>query len=836
MKYSILDSTKTLVGASLLAALAACGGGGGADDPGQPGGDPVASTLAAMGVDTSPTARVDDDGDPLPETYSPLGSRRDFSAIRELLLLGPSPASVDSNVALYELAPDQLSEEGNQIYDQELLFAMAADDMPWAEQRGDARDSLRAATRADLNRDGLDELVIGFWDRDSETLSLQVYDDQEDDFAAHEELSLGQGEVSNLALASGDVDGDGYREVIVATGSPSGAEIWFVENQAGALASGPARQKVAQMLAGSDIDVALALGNLDTDGSDEIVLVVNEYREAEGSPAQGSARYRVFDDAASDYALLASAQVSAAVDGVTRSAVSADVAVGDIDGDAIDEIVFAGLTHFDPDGDCDYRYLLIALDDAKRELALLGAREQDVGLTDTCKQEAPLVLRYVHVNTFDLDGDGYLEIQANRFVYDDFVAAPPFTAVVDTELDPLSLYAFDEGYTGRFDRDNSAIVTGDLSADEREDVVFYSQATHTLEVWGIAEPMKVWAQIATIPLAPIEGDEAIHPVLVTPNVNADGLALSYDDGAYQLVFTEPIIIAALAAPPCYDDRGQNLFSCRTQYGTAESETTQIEDTLTVTASASVGFESEFSLFGAKIGASVVATLETHLSQTQSKAYTLTKRISYTTGPNEDSVIFTTIPYDQYTYTILSHPEPELVGSRIVISLPRTPVDLQVSREFYNQSVEAGGFQIDELVFAHQTGDPTSYPSATDKDALLSTFDGYSIGPQAVGEGGGNESLGINISTETGSSVSWGISQSRDVRVTAGGVIGAFSIGAGVDSSLSISHGRESSYVGSVSNLPSENFASDGYQFGLFTYIYDDADNEQQFEVINYWVE
>jgi hypothetical protein len=258
-------------------------------------------------------------------------------------------------------------------------------------------------------------------------------------------------------------------------------------------------------------------------------------------------------------------------------------------------------------------------------------------------------LRHVHVNTLDLDGDGRPEIQVNQFVYDDFVAAPPFTRVPGVEIAPRSLFAYDGGYTGRFDRHTSAMVTGDLTADGRGDVALYSQATHKLEIWGIDEPARTWTRQGSIALAPLAGDAAVAPVLLAPNVNHDSLVLKYDGGEHRLVFTEPIVIAALAAAPCHGNLSQDRSYCRTAFGVAESSTVETEDTYTITTSSSVGFSAEFSVLGAKVaGLDVLATVQAHASRITSKAYTLTKRLVYTTGPIEDTVIFTTIPHDQYT--------------------------------------------------------------------------------------------------------------------------------------------------------------------------------------------
>ena len=49
---------------------------------------------------------------------------------------------------------------------------------------------------------------------------------------------------------------------------------------------------------------------------------------------------------------------------------------------------------------------------------------------------------------------------------------------------------------------------------------------------------------------------------------------------------------------------------------------------------------------------VNATVTVEVSLVTGAAYTIEKAVIFTTGLLEDSVVFTTISYDQYTYTIV----------------------------------------------------------------------------------------------------------------------------------------------------------------------------------------
>ena len=327
-----------------------------------------------------------------------------------------------------------------------------------------------------------------------------------------------------------------------------------------------------------------------------------------------------------------------------------------------------------------------------------------------------------------------------------------------------------------------------------------------------------------------------RPQVVLANVNNDSTALRFSEGSYRLLFTEPIVIAALAAAPCSEELGQTIGDCRTAFGKGTSSSVSTETGWSVTAGRSVGFEAEFSALGVKVGGvEAVATVETELRSFRDETYTVSKRVVHTTGPIEDSVIFTTIPIDVYTYEIVSHPDPELVGSELQLRLPREPISIMTERAFYNDSIPDDGFPIDETIFQHTAGQPFTYPTTAQRNSLLSQYEGLQTDEVDIGQGNGFVTAELNVFEEVTQGESYSLSAKLDVKATAGGVISAVSIGGGVDSSIAYSRGQESIYQGSVAQLPSDTFATDAYRFGLFSYIYDEPGEPQTFEVINYWV-
>jgi hypothetical protein len=846
--------------ALLISGLTACGGGSGASDSGgTTSGDEVSDKLAKLGVSVQQTPRLDDNSEALPDDYSPFGSAQSFDSIEEITLLGPKFNNSTSELTLYELQ----SQNDRPIYAREDFFKPATSETPWSSSIGNAPANQRVVAAADIDGDGLDEIVVLYRQDGSSSITLQTYQESFNGgvigFAPDQTLVVSTDPANNLSLLAGDFNGDGLAEFVLGMTFDSSARLLFINNSNGILDLDSTTRTLPQAYAGSTIQLSMASGNLDYDAGNEFVVVVNELFQSAGHDA-GTARYFIFDDANQGYQAVSDNLIRAQLNAVNRTAIVADVATGDIDGDNVDEIIFGGLQNFDPNANCGYRYLMVALDDNKRLNVPIGGLDLLPDIYGKCSSSSPGELRYVHVNTLDLDGDGLPEIQANQYIFDDFVHADPWTQYAWTldsndqpvyaVIDDASLFANASGFTGRFAQDNSSMMTGDVTADGRQNIVFYSQATNKLQTWGLSNPdsgaaplsapifNKDWRMMDEQTIQP-PGSEPMHPQILASNINHDSLALRFSEGEHRLIFTEPILIAALAAAPCDTSLGQNADACRTSYGTASSNTVSQEDVLTVRASASVGFEAEFSALGVKVsGVEVLATLQAHASLIKSKAYTVTKRIVYTTGPIEDTVIFTTIPLDQYTYTITSHPDPDLIGSKVVISLPREPIEVQVERSRYNANVVTGGPQIDSSVFTHTPGKPSSYPNKSDKDSLLSSYSGLELGPQSVGNSGGNSSLSINVATESGLGVGYGVDYDVSVKGTIGTVVAGFSVGYSADKSLQIIHGNESEYTGAVSDmdLPTSDYGLKRYSWGLFTYLYPDSKSGQEFEVINYWVE
>jgi hypothetical protein len=825
LRFALID--RAVVARVLVALLsltvAACSSG---DDSGGGGGTRITpatrveDALDNLQIDTTQTPRLDSDGDPLPDDYAPFGSSAAIERFAELAFLGFETELVaGSRLSIAKERPDQ---NGN--FSAELLHSIPTSETPWIVSSGINPSNVRAAAAGDFDGDGIEELAVVYHEFDEPFVELIIIDDEADEFATSQPIIVSDKDPDGLAITTGDFNGDSRHDLAVGIILPTGGEVVFLEQGAEGLALTADSVTITPAEAGRTYHMAMDAGNLDYDLGQELAIVFNER-----SGSEGRSQHLVLDDARRSRAVLSSGPIRGEVDTEVFTAQVGDVSFGNLDEDPLDELVLGGLTNISGTTTSikSWGHLITVLDDAKRNLVQVTATKFDPQWQRLSESGQALSLNYLHVNALDIDGDGIDEIQANQFIFEDFINAPPWTeayAIPDGEI----IWESGDG-SRRFGPTDSAMEVGDVNSDRREDIIYISDAQGDVRVWSLS--IDGFMQIDSINADPGEG----RPLIVPVNVDDDSIALEYSDGTYQLVFTEPIVIAAMAAAPCNEAWGQNPDACRTSYGTAESSTTSTENSQTITASASVGFSVECSALGVKVGgAEAIATFSEEATEVQGTAYTLTQRVEHTTGPIEDGVLFTTIPIDQYTYTIVSHPNPELVGGEVVVSLPREPITVLTRRAFYNEAVTPDAFHVDERVFEHVAGDPTSYPNRGEQATLLSQYEGIQSREVDVGEGGGSVSVGVSVYEETSSGSSYSWNASVDVKATAGVVVTGMSIGYGEGKTVTLSSGSETNYTGTVGNLDAENFTANPYSFGLFSYVYSDPGG-QQFEVLNYWV-
>jgi hypothetical protein len=512
----------------------------------------------------------------------------------------------------------------------------------------------------------------------------------------------------------------------------------------------------------------------------------------------------------------------AAVDdaGVTRVAILGNLALGDIDGDNLDELVLGGM--YERQSCNAFEYVVMALDDAAHRLADMGSAVIETSI-DGCSF-AEKTIEETHVGVADLEDDGALEVYVNGLIFADWR-----TGVWTPRDEILGWWPV---YTEHFhSAKTSAMIAADFTGDGRDDIGHTSGDRNNVEIWGIEESMDDLHRLRRIAVTNPSSSWPRSPILLPVDIDLDTTVMEFVSHEY--LMTEPVVMAALDAAPGRTGIGQNTDACTTRYGNGDSNSVGTELGLNFTAGVLVG--TEFQWYGN--GWDVESRLSIEYGHVWTTNYTVETSLSYETGPLEDTVICTIVPYDHYTYRVVSDPNPDAVGSRVEVSLPRSPITLQVEREFYNSSVGRNALKVDDSVFQHRAGDIRSYPSKPMKDELLNRWHGLQTpGTASCGLGSGSTTQEIVVSQESGHEDFLNTSFELEVNTLVAGIKLGISVGFGFDATWTRSIGEQTTYSGTVGAIDAAHFPEHGFQFGLFTYRQTHATTGQDFEVVQYWVE
>ena len=629
-------------------------------------------------------------------------------------------------------------------------------------------------------------------------------------------------------------------------------------------------------LADSYVTLAIKAAQFDHDNISEFAIVLNENTPDSPSPDSFASQYLVFEANDDQLITLSSGPISATIlnpdsSETTHQIVVADLAVGDLDGDSVDELVFGGLENVisscenapDPDFSSDgLRHLVAVYGNTFNEFSpVAGLRyfRTPAG----CDQANEFTLRFTHVNVLDFDGDGDNDIHINDRVYDGPVEGE-FESTPISQLFSKRLITAD-GSGSFYDRSNSTMTVSDQTGDGIDDVVAlllsYDQPPNILVFsWNPDGDSAKLPFEMPLSAADIQGDEPelMNPIVTPVDVDNDSISIIRYTGEHFLDFTEPVVLAALAAAPCIDNIGQNTTdSCSTSWGDAQTGAAGRSFTVTLHGSVGVG------VGAAGAGASVksLAVFSAAASRQVSDSYELTVSRTFSTGPFEDGVVFTSMAMDRYVYQKIAAglPDDGFVGERILVNLPRGTDIRLVTREYYNSSLSPNPdnppLRIDENIFQHTPGNLSTYPTEQEKDAILAdaqaivnkarrltqaqrfspivALPGLEVGPVSVGEGGGASELALEYTESFGSANALELGF-EFVGETLAGAAASFSVGLSAERELEVSHGDTTLYAGSVGSIPEENYARNQYEFGLFAYLM--AIDDQEFEVINFWVE
>ncbi len=876
----------------------------------------VETSLERLGVSTEETPRLDSQGNAYPDDYAPMGR---IITVRELRQAQDAPTDSEPRFAVGRaeelfLGGFRLDDGGDRhvnIIDDISLAGLSASaaaftdpqviesraHTPWMHDSRTIVDAppsnvpwgtLRDTAAVDTNGDGFLEAVTAYVQEGSggaQQLRLQIMDGLDStpilDFAILEGGPLLP--AHDVRVSGVDLDGDGRQEIAVAIAR---------EPQDGVFDTAVGVYIIDDALSDFGVIDQYLFDYEPSFAQPYVLLEIAEFRADHGNsgntlafvlnesepfaPGSGNFASRFFIMELADGALteLAGGPITAEVfveetpeEPREARAVVASITTGDINGDGSEELVFGALEAVvascaatSADLDPHAEYFLAAYGGRHNGFAPIAATSTKVAVPH-CNFESgdrPFTMRHVQINVLDFNNDNHANVQFNEFVLNGVPERLWHTGVIAHIDDPRLIYGFRSTGHLYFDRSESAIAVSDQTGDGVQNIIglFANVADSTdsvhFSVYEWDPDSDNGYRVATRIAIESEDWGNRNPLIVPMDVNNDRIAQYRYTGEYYYDITEPIVLAAIAAPPCRRNVGQD--ACFSSWGSAISS--NIGREFSVKVFGSVGFGVGAAGLGAHVESMV--TLSASAALVTSESYELAKSQTFSTGPWEDGVVFTSVPMDRYYYELIRDNTGEIgsIGDRIEFRLPRDPGLRIVDRVYYNDNVVEGTVLIEENVFRHTPGNISSYPDATEKSSILDAqqdlvrqrrvelvrldaFDfapavrGAEVGPVYVGQGGGFTELALEYTETVGQANALTASASFDIKTIAGAAA-SFSVGVEAGRTMSVSHGDRALFSGSVDSIHADYYAENRYAFGLFVYLQTLDDREM--EVINFWVE
>lgn len=832
--------------------------------------DDLEDQLRELGIDhaaLSSQGRKLDDTLTVDGEYSPLGMTARISP-KEIFAaglgapcarpsLGPTAATKVMSFPLYDhVAETRLN--GYECYRYETAnFALEHRAVPQNGYADPGAQSTRTVAVGDFDGDGLQEglhlvadlnVATGDWYLRDLLYEVGVPFPDTPNKLFSDPL-LGRRAIVDLEATAADMDGNGLDDLVIAIiwDDPNGSWLGvFVQLQ---IEPGVFEQL---LLGGVDFrhdlppgnekwSVRLAAGNLDLDPQDELVVVLRSFEGNGTHEPDASARYWVFDDPAdaggSQLRVLHEGTLAmGGAGGPALPFLTADAVVGDLDGDGLGELAFTGILGFPLDGDPCEPYTLgyvVYEDLAHTGGALRQAAALSEQLTLGSCDNTPGVVYEVFAHAFDHDGGYTRELLANDRVFKLEGDELRYSTSVVGAYDAL-------GNGGHFSEATVSITVGDFDNDGFEDVAVYDTATARLRTSNDTASSGIQLQPGP--------DFYSYPQLLAYDDDVDGLTLQYDVGSHRVVLTEPMIIAALAAPPYDEGYGQDPLGARTSYGTSTSSGSTRDTTVSFSVNAMMGITGGIVFGPIEMTATYEANLSDFIDKTSGTGYETTYTNTFETA-GRDAVVFTSFPYDAYDYTIVASYDSDLLGETFTVMLPRQPVTRIVSATYYDDRVPEGSFKIGQL-FRHTAGDVDSYMSRDDMVLLKGRVNTHLYGPaqfldtdrKTVGQGVTSTSVSIELSQEKYYTEAVGFEVSHTVSTVGAGPMTGFTIGEGESNSVTISSGESTVVAGTVPSIRVDDLTRPEavYDFGMFTYMHragnPSAPDGQLFQVVNFWVD
>ncbi len=411
------------------------------------------------------------------------------------------------------------------------------------------------------------------------------------------------------------------------------------------------------------------------------------------------------------------------------------------------------------------------------------------------------------------------------------------------------------------------VQVGDVDNDGKQDLIYMSidaNSKPTIQIFGL-KTNDQFVQKTVLCTTPSSGslDEfGTANTITVGNFEDNSFRVHYV--GHKLMFTDPIVIAVLASPPYWSDVAQADSGYAgayplwlTTFGTVSTTETDKSHSVSFSIGSLVEFEHkpQVPILGITIASFKASWAFTSNNSWQwQSSHQVQKTIQYNCNGGEDEVIFTSVPMDDYEYQIDYSPDPvnNPVGKSLFIDIPRAYNTYLVTRDFYNASIGTGVVSpVDSSILGHTLGQPFTYPTAAQKNSLMSTYfpndpnsqADYQIGPNSVAQGSdhapgaGTTNLQILVTNGNSETISHDFSNNFSAGAGVGGWTVSITAGfdVGYSSTSTTSTGTE--FGGTFGYLPATYYSSPlyNYQSGLFVYPYQ-FPSGKSFWVVDYWVQ
>ncbi len=645
-----------------------------------------------------------------------------------------------------------------------------------------------------------------------------------------------------IKAALGDFDGDGRQELALGASVGQAGWVRVYDDATGDFAL---LKEVTSSSAGHG-DYDLAAGNFDADEAAELAVL----RVSGGTD---DVTVQLFDDASKDFALkktIAAARLLPSAeqgDKDTKWLSGGIVRTGNVDADGQDEL-YVLLTHRDVgSGEGNDVVSSLLFDDAFGEASLLATPGELNDLHYPQREvERPFDALFA-----DMDGDGVDELYQLHIGADQNTHAWYLSQWLPSEngydWNQVALYEkLDTNYNpvalGRL-----AVISGDELAGETLIVALKNSGSeHPLRTARILAKASVQAKDArqsfALDIPELESSANNYPASTVPLVaggdfDNDNLQVRYTGNKWQsLASPRPIVV--LAAPPQNAGMSQSESDSSTAFGKEALRGSATTDELGASYGATMSFDSSvitglFGSLGSLASGSISSSVERAFAYSETKSTIESYGTSYSGAYPDDCIVFQGVLHTSYEYEITMASDPDAVGRKLTIDLPVAVKTYKWTLGFYNEKLGQDGVAIGAETLSHVVGDPSSYPSAKERDVLLKNG-GWKSQQIAVGQGSGSNSVSISLAEEKTTASTNTITNDESWGVAVAGF--------GYDSSHAISGtsvyevtvGTETNYQGTVGDiLDRREYQEYSYDFGLMVYPFKHPQGPA-FQVVTYW--